>query len=388
MRVLTFALLASIGGMCFGSMSVAIFSYSSIPPCAHTCLSDLFTVASDFINMQNTTQNFTELCTAYENASLCVDEQEDCAGSVLFDTVFGGLEMLCNEQEGELEPHADCLANSTDTIVQNCDSNCMFIDTIMELSNNEIMRRFSRIYRSRNLMWEELAPVCTAVGCMGSCVAKGLNDECGEPAGTIVVESVLRPFFKSAAILEELGPRAKTFVQKQMPEECRFLVDAQLLQNITEGMQPEEMESTNSTEIGGEGSSTNSTEIGGEGSSMNSTEIDGEEGGTNNTESSSDIGGGGQNSKKPMSWRPHPLAYGGQTHGFVIVAKRRSARSPMNSASGEAVRSLLLGQEAPRTASTRRVVTTRAPARRNNHHSTESHHDSHEHLRPVTAGRQ
>ncbi|PIO56099.1 hypothetical protein TELCIR_22506, partial [Teladorsagia circumcincta] len=192
MRLSGFVLLALIGGcLGFSSINVAVIShnFAGLPPCAHTCLSDLFLVTGELLSMENTTENFLELCRTYNQAAMCVDEQEDCIGGAMFDAIFGGLETLCSEMEDEMEEFTDCLANSTETIVQECDSNCTFAESLSQLSVQEFMRRITRIHRSREMMFEELGPVCTATGCMTACVAKGLNEECGEPAGTTVMVS-------------------------------------------------------------------------------------------------------------------------------------------------------------------------------------------------------
>ncbi|KAK6057425.1 hypothetical protein COOONC_05055, partial [Cooperia oncophora] len=236
--------------------------------------------------LQNTTENFSELCRAYNDAVLCVDEQEDCLGGVFFDTVFGGLETFCSEEETAIEPYSECLSNVTEAVVLDCNDNCTFTESIMELSTYEFIRRFARVHRTRKMMAEELGPVCTSLGCMASCVARRLNEECDEPAGTIVVEAVLRPFFKGAAILDELGTRAKTLVNAQMPEECRYLANTQQLQEIAKGVEPEEGS-------GEEGSGEGSGEEGAEGS--------GEEG--SGEEGSGEGSGEEEKPKRPIRWR-------------------------------------------------------------------------------------
>ncbi|KAK6021020.1 hypothetical protein OSTOST_13318, partial [Ostertagia ostertagi] len=129
---------------------------------------------------------------------------------------------------------------------------------------------------------------------MTSCVARGLNEECGEPAGTIVMEAVLRPFIKAATILEELGPRAKGLVARQMPEECRFLVEMEQLQNIINGTEPEEASSEEGIDSGMEGSSNSTMEGSAEGSGGEST---GEE------------SGGGEEEKSEQSVRIEKLRW-------------------------------------------------------------------------------
>ncbi|KAK6013377.1 hypothetical protein OSTOST_21309 [Ostertagia ostertagi] len=338
MRLSSFVLLALIGGcLCYDSVKVAVIShqFSGLPPCAHTCLSDLFVVTADLLSMENTTESFSELCRTYNEAALCVDEQEDCVGGVLFDTIFGGLETLCSEQEDEMEQFSDCLANSTELIVQDCDDNCTFSESITKLSAVEFLRRITRVHRSRDMMFEQLGPVCTATGCMTSCVARGLNEECGEPAGTIVMEAVLRPFIKAATILEELGPRAKGLVARQMPEECRFLVEMEQLQNIINGTEPEEASSEEGIDSGMEGSSNSTMEGSAEGSGGEST---GEESG----------GGEEEKSEQSVRWRGHPLAFPAfnRAHKVVVIAtKSRYARSPNSrDNSREVVSNILLGR--------------------------------------------
>lgn len=175
----------------------------------------------------------------------------------MLETAFSGLETLCGDEESELEKHADCLANATEQIAIDCDIGCRFAESIVDLSESEAVFHIARL-RKHELLMKELAPVCASLGCMSACMASGMNQECEAPAGTIVMEALLKPFFKSAAILDAIGPRAKAAVKRQLPEDCWYLIDTEQLTAVTNGTAPGEDMEGGSGEGSGEGSAEGS----------------------------------------------------------------------------------------------------------------------------------
>ncbi|KJH48862.1 hypothetical protein DICVIV_04988 [Dictyocaulus viviparus] len=222
--------------------------------CARSCLSELYLSAVELLSLKDPVKTFKNLCTAYHNASLCVFSQDNCVNIFTFSTVFSGIDELCSKEEkesikkherefislSELQPHADCLEKMTAKIIQTCDKTCLFSESIIELSENENIRQLARMKKTHELLSWELAPICSSTGCMMACVAKTMNSECGKPSGTIITQSLMKPFFLADSILNELGANARASVQDQLPQDCHYLVDLQQLKGIPIGMPPGE----------------------------------------------------------------------------------------------------------------------------------------------------
>lgn len=280
---------------------------SGVPRCAHPCLSDLFVVTSELITLKDPVEKFNELCMTYRNASLCVDEQGNCMSGTMLDTLFSGIEKLCDEEDEDLQPHSECLGNVSEKVAEKCDGQCSFSDSIVDLSERESVHHIAITRKHHDRLLQELGNVCSSTGCMTACMAKEMNEECGEPAGSIVVEAVMKPFFKAAAILDELGPRAKAATRRQLPEDCHFLIDTDQLKEILDGVAPE-----SSGEGSGEGSGENSGEGSGEGS--------GEEGSGE---------GSGEEGQSHWHHRRHGFGFRSRQHFIVIAAAGRSRDVPL-----------------------------------------------------------
>ncbi|RCN47125.1 hypothetical protein ANCCAN_06849 [Ancylostoma caninum] len=246
MRLAWFVLLISLGG-CLGMRSITVtrsfdlpvvIEASGLPHCARTCLSDLFLKAAELMTLKKPMEKFNDLCEIYNNASICVAEQEECFSESTFDFVFKGIDQLCNEKQEELKPHAECLEEKIEEQLNVCDESCGFTESLVTLSMKENVRRIAKLHKHHELMVWELSPICTSTGCMTACIAEQLNTECGEPSGSIIVEALLKPFISSAIIVEELGPRAKMAALSQIPEECHYIIEREELENIVQGIPP------------------------------------------------------------------------------------------------------------------------------------------------------
>ncbi|VDK82334.1 unnamed protein product, partial [Cylicostephanus goldi] len=155
--------------------------------CAQNCLTDLFTKAAELITLENPVENFKHLCSIYNNASICVAEREECYGGIIFDIAFEGLDELCNERQEELEPHVECLERDVENELQVCDKSCHFRGTLEMVSKKKSVSKMPKGIEDHQRMMEEVAPVCTSIGCMTACIAYRLNKNCGEPSGSIIV---------------------------------------------------------------------------------------------------------------------------------------------------------------------------------------------------------
>ncbi|EYC19459.1 hypothetical protein Y032_0024g1091 [Ancylostoma ceylanicum] len=399
MRLAWFVLLITLGG-CLGMRPMVTRSFdlpvvieaSGLPHCARTCLSDLFLKAAELMTLKNPMEKFNDLCEIYNNASICVAEQEECFSETTFDFVFKGIDQLCNEKQEELKPHAECLEQKIEEQLNVCDESCGFTESLVTLSMKENVRQIARLRKNHEMMVWELSPVCTSTGCMTACIAEQLNTECGEPSGSIIVEALLKPFISSAIIVEELGPRAKMTALKQIPEECHYIIDREELDNIIKGIPP-----VGGTVTEGSGEEGSGEEGSGEGSGI---EASGEEG-SGMEASGEECSGeepkpmrkphwhrkpfGGRRPRphgvpqRPMKPRPEPRKFRpqrpkasfGDAKGIIIVAAAGSARgarverSALHSHSHESEERLHMTRPRPvaqPAAPTTRPVVQAAPA--------------------------
>lgn len=252
MKQCWFLLLVSISGCLSSSSSEKshssaafhlplVLEANGLPHCAHYCLSDLYLTVVELFTLKNPVKSFKDLCINYHNASLCILSQEDCVNEFTFSSVFSGIHELCSIMDEKLEPHADCLKNVTANILQTCDRTCYFTEFIIGLSENEKVQHLTKTPSHHELLISELDPICSSTGCMLACVANMMNQECGKPSGTIIVQSLLKPFYLADILLSKLGPRARSAIKKRLPYECHYLIDPRQLERITYGKPPEEL---------------------------------------------------------------------------------------------------------------------------------------------------
>ncbi|KAL6737524.1 hypothetical protein Aduo_011158 [Ancylostoma duodenale] len=225
-----------------------VLDAGGVPECIQACLSDLFYSAAELVYLQNPVEKFRELCRTYDNASQCIEDQKDtCYQTTVFDIALSGLDEVCNEREEDWMEHKDCLEVHSEVVLKNCDHQCHFTDVMITLSGKGNPKGLQKLQEDQEALQKELASVCTSFGCMSSCAARDLNINCS-PVGTIIVEALLKPFFTIATIFEEIGPRAKISIYRQVPSQCYYLVDYEEVHGISHGKPPSKMTSKNPEE--------------------------------------------------------------------------------------------------------------------------------------------
>ncbi|PIO67720.1 hypothetical protein TELCIR_10520 [Teladorsagia circumcincta] len=137
----------------------------------------------------------------------------------------------------DLIPHKECLEQHAELVLKNCDHSCQLTSVITNLAEQGNPKRLQHLEQDRDTLTKEIANVCTAFGCMSSCVAHDLNVQC-PPVGTIITKALLKPFFTAAIIFEEIGPRAKISIYRQIPSQCYYLTNLKDVQGIAEGRPP------------------------------------------------------------------------------------------------------------------------------------------------------
>lgn len=215
-----------------------VLDATEVPECIQACLSNLFFSAAEMIHLHNPVDKFNDLCTTYHNATQCIENQKDtCVQTTLFDIALSGLDELCNERDEELYQHKECLREHSEVVLKNCDRTCQFTTVLMELAGHGNAKGIQELQENHDALAKEVSAVCVTFGCMSSCVSRDLNVRC-HPAGTIITEALLKPFFTASTIFEEVGPRAKISIYRQVPPECYYLMTYDAVKGITEGKPP------------------------------------------------------------------------------------------------------------------------------------------------------
>ncbi|XGW26455.1 hypothetical protein V3C99_007231 [Haemonchus contortus] len=216
----------------------AVFDATGVPQCIQACLSDLLYAVTEMIHLQNPVAKFPGLCETYRKASSCIENQKEaCVQTTLFEIALSGLDELCNDRDEDLAPHKECLDRHADLILKNCDHSCHLTSVLSHLAEHGDAEALQKLEEDHETLKKELSSICTTFGCMSSCVAHDLNVQCS-PVGTIITESLLRPFHTAATIFEEIGPRAKISIYRQIPPQCYYLTNLKDVQGIAEGRQP------------------------------------------------------------------------------------------------------------------------------------------------------
>ncbi|KAF8381195.1 hypothetical protein PRIPAC_70337 [Pristionchus pacificus] len=218
-----------------GSIST-LLSASGIPSCSDACLSDLLIAASKLFDFNNTIDNFQQLCSTYDNASLCVATQEiQCIHEASFSVGVSGLEEICNTKHEEFVRHTSCLRPHIDSSLSNCDSSCSLTSSFSSLISSDFIGDATHT-EDRATLYQELSPVCPAMGCMISCIARSLNRDCA-PAGTEIAEALLRPFVRASELLIDMGPESIDAIQSVVPSTCHMFVSLTDLADMMQGVE-------------------------------------------------------------------------------------------------------------------------------------------------------
>ncbi|VDL71269.1 unnamed protein product [Nippostrongylus brasiliensis] len=121
--------------------------------------------------------------------------------------------------------------------LKNCDRTCDFTDVLMQMSGKKNSKFMQKLKEEQSMLQTEIADICSSFGCMSSCVTADLNAYCS-PAGTIITQALLKPFFTAAQIFEEIGPRSKISVFRQIPPQCYYLINIDQVQGVVKGIAP------------------------------------------------------------------------------------------------------------------------------------------------------
>ncbi|GMS79913.1 hypothetical protein PENTCL1PPCAC_2088, partial [Pristionchus entomophagus] len=213
-----------------------LLSASGIPQCSSSCLSDLLIAAGKIFNFNNTIDNFEQLCSTYDNASVCVATQEiQCIHEASFSVGVSGLEEICKTKQEQFSRHIPCLRPHIDSLLSSCDSSCSLTSSVSSLVSSDSLEQTPNT-DDRATLYQELAPVCPAMGCMVSCLARSLNRECS-PAGTEIAEALLRPFVKASELLIDMGPESFNAIRSVLPSPCHIFVSLTDLADIMSGVE-------------------------------------------------------------------------------------------------------------------------------------------------------
>ncbi|GMR58862.1 hypothetical protein PMAYCL1PPCAC_29057, partial [Pristionchus mayeri] len=210
-----------------------LLSASGVPSCSDACLSDLLIAASKIFDFNNTIDNFDQLCSTYDSASLCVASEEiQCIHKASFSVGVSGLEEICKTKQEQFSRHSSCLRPHIDSALSGCDSFCSLTSSFSSLlSSDSLVQSDDRVS-----LYQELSPVCPAMGCMLSCIARSLNRDCA-PAGTEITEGLLRPFVKASELLIEAGPEQIDAIRAVLPSSCHIFISLTDLADISQGVE-------------------------------------------------------------------------------------------------------------------------------------------------------
>ncbi|GMT10020.1 hypothetical protein PFISCL1PPCAC_1317, partial [Pristionchus fissidentatus] len=213
-----------------------LLSASGLPQCTDACLSDLLLAANKIFDFNNTLHNFEQLCSTYDNASLCVASQEiECVHMASFAVGASGLEEICKTKKEQFARHSSCLSPHIDSALSSCDITCQLTSSVSRLIDSPTILESAQA-DDRIGLYQEIAPLCPSMGCMVSCIARSLNRYCA-PAGSEIAESLLRPFVKASELLISLGPEEFDTVRATLPSACHIFVSLTDLADMVEGVE-------------------------------------------------------------------------------------------------------------------------------------------------------
>jgi hypothetical protein len=202
-----------------------------VPQCFEQCTVKFVEDLRHVLSMTNTLDNIKEVCTEYVKVKSCV-ANASCHHEEVFYTVLSGVESLCGPHKSKFfEKHRACIQMAIDTNANECNAQCNFTQSLAEFSQSPRIRQLANQGGSLLRVLGELGGICVSSDCYLPCFRDRMNAACPRSGG-MILDSMLRPFYTLADLVEESGPMVHNFVDNKVPKSCLFLTKTASLNEV------------------------------------------------------------------------------------------------------------------------------------------------------------
>ncbi|CAD5212981.1 unnamed protein product [Bursaphelenchus okinawaensis] len=200
-----------------------------LPVCQREC-NVAFTAAMKVaFKAENNLDRFDGVCQNYENGVACQDSLVDCPGRDTFDVLTSGLHFMCIEQKKAFQRILNCIDSERVQVQQHCEKVCR---GRVRLTNWATQSGLLDIFGA----YDKAAPrfdgeqfravmqdVCDLAKCYLTCVRTDYNNKCGNSAGTLISEAIVRPMAEGQS--EPVIQHMSGFMNIFMPSQCGFFLN-------------------------------------------------------------------------------------------------------------------------------------------------------------------
>lgn len=204
------------------------------PWCMRRCLGRLALAAKKMLAFNETTARFDDLCGAYAATSECLDKRVGCSQRNVYDAVTSGIAYTCVTKRASFDRVEPCLREHLDTILHACDSSCAVRANLSTLSAAPAVQMASQLGGNLLMVAKHLPPFCSAVHCALPCFLERANAVC-PLSGWLVLDAVLQPFDKAAALFAQAPDLVRQLVREQLSEKCEPLFDVARIADMRKG---------------------------------------------------------------------------------------------------------------------------------------------------------
>ncbi|KAF8384997.1 hypothetical protein PRIPAC_74139, partial [Pristionchus pacificus] len=204
------------------------------PYCMRRCIGRLAHAAKKMLAFNETTARFQDMCGAFVAAKECLDKRPGCGPRHVYDAVTSGMEYTCVTKRASFDRIEPCLREHLDDILTTCDSSCLLRGNLSALSVAPSVQMASTMGGNLLMVAKHLPPFCTAVHCAMPCILTRANAVC-PLSGWLMLDSVLQPFDKAAALFDKAPELVRQLVREQLSDKCAYLFDVKSLAEMRKG---------------------------------------------------------------------------------------------------------------------------------------------------------
>uniref|UniRef100_A0A914EL87 Chondroitin proteoglycan 4 domain-containing protein n=1 Tax=Acrobeloides nanus TaxID=290746 RepID=A0A914EL87_9BILA len=197
-----------------------------IDECSASCskhLNDAVRTAID-IN-SNIVAKYVEICRQYELARECRLKMSHCRYSESFDVLTSGIHYMCIDMRESFDALMPCVNEEIEDVRAECDNVCNTNALVHGMLVKKLLENDFKFLKmlDPHMMKITMSETCRVGECLLQCYKTKLNLRCEGNAGSLISETLVRPFDN----LRSYGGFLPSLISFLLPPKCSFLTNSQ-----------------------------------------------------------------------------------------------------------------------------------------------------------------
>ncbi|CAD5217398.1 unnamed protein product [Bursaphelenchus xylophilus] len=204
-------------------------SLQGLPACQKECNRAFSEAMKVAFQAENNQVRFFGVCKNYEDGVACQNKLIDCPGRDLFDVMTSGLHFMCIEQRKAFERVINCIDAERVQVQAHCEKVCRGRNRLTNWAAQSGLLDIFGSYDKASPRFDGeqfravMQDVCDLSKCYLTCFRTDYNNKCGNSAGTLLSEAIVRPMAESQS--EPLIQHMSGFMNLFMPHQCGFFLN-------------------------------------------------------------------------------------------------------------------------------------------------------------------